>query len=282
MIGSTTLATTSPTSPEIGCQRSVSGARGVDQDERDLGGGGDVAERPLGLLVALLVDRQHGGAVRERSGGDDPQRAGGLAGAGPAAGEDVLPLAAREPRSVELAGHRHVRLGVRPGALADDLSLRADVDALPGRARWRGLPRPAPRELVVAQLLAGAEVSQPPATSEQRAGGRRGGERSDDEQRTPPAREHGEAAQQRSRRGCEIEVANREHRSPSHQPRACRADRGADPECGKARGERDHAATRVVCVRIASSSSIRVAFAGRPASRLNSRTRSARCWLPHT
>ena len=44
----------------------------VDQDERHVGSGGDIAERLLSLLVALLVDREHGGAVRERPGGDDP------------------------------------------------------------------------------------------------------------------------------------------------------------------------------------------------------------------
>ena len=194
----------------------------------------------------------------------------------------MLALTARESRPVEIAGHRYVRLGIRPWALADDLALRPDVDPLAVRACVGGLPCPAARELMITQFFTRAEVGHPPAPAEKGACGRRGGERPDDEQCIPPAGEHGDCARQRSGGGCEIEVADREHGSPSHQPGACGPRRGADPERSKARGERDHAATRLVWARIESSSSIRVALAGSPASRLNSRTRSARCWLPHT
>ena len=53
--------------PPIG----VSRAR-VDQDERASCGGGDVAQHLFGLLVAFLVDREHGGVVVERPRCDDP------------------------------------------------------------------------------------------------------------------------------------------------------------------------------------------------------------------
>ena len=51
----------------------------------------------------------------------------------------------------------------------------------PGRLVGRGLPEPSPAQLVLAELLAGAQVGQPPSAREERAGRRAGGQRREDE-----------------------------------------------------------------------------------------------------
>ena len=52
------------------------------------------------LGVALLVEHQQRGALRERARGDQPPRGGRLAGAGRAEQDDVLAGADRQPRTV--------------------------------------------------------------------------------------------------------------------------------------------------------------------------------------
>ena len=93
----------------------------------------------------------------------------------------MLSLAPGQPRSVRLAGHRHVGLVFGPWPRVDDLSLGADVDALTGPPRRAGLPEPSPAQLVLAELLACAQVGQPPSAREERAGRRAGGQRREDE-----------------------------------------------------------------------------------------------------
>ena len=184
-----------------------------------------------------------------------------------------------QPRPVELAGHRHVRLGVRPWALADDLALRADVDAL---ARSPSSARVAtPSAARVRSRAAPRQRRGRPAASDasKHAGRRRGGQRSDRRaDASHHAEKHGDphtsATPRRRDRGCESK-----RRSSPHQPS------GGTPSAAQIQNATRLAASAImpgpsrVVSRIASSSSIRVAFAGRPASRLNSRTLSARCWF---
>ena len=117
----------------------------------------------------------------------------------------------------------------------------------PGRLRRSGLPEPSPAQLVLAELLAGAQVGQPPPPPEKRAGRRAGGQRREDEQRVPPMRQDREPAQQRGRAAEQVEVSRRERRAPAQQPGAAGADRGAQPERDQARREPDHADRPSAC-----------------------------------
>ena len=93
----------------------------------------------------------------------------------------MLSLASWQPRPVQLSGHRHVWLVFGPWARVNDLSLGADVHALSGPPPGTGLSEPSPAQLVLAELLAGAQVGQPPPPREKRPGRRAGGQRREDE-----------------------------------------------------------------------------------------------------
>jgi hypothetical protein len=71
----------------------------------------------------------------------------------------VLALPERQAEAlVVVRAHRDPGNPGRPGAAVDKLALRCDVHTFAWLARRRGLPQPAPGELVLAELLAGAEI----------------------------------------------------------------------------------------------------------------------------
>ena len=116
------------------------------------------------LCIALLVEHQQRGVLRERARGDQPPSGGRLTGARRAEQHDVLAGSERQPRSLAAASaHRHVLDARRPRPLVHELPLRAQILPLARRALGRRLPQPPPRELVISQLL-----PAPRSTSRQR------------------------------------------------------------------------------------------------------------------
>src|SRR4051812_46326797 len=117
----------------------------IEQHERSAGGCCDPTQLLLVLGVALLVDQQRGGAVRQRSRGEQAAGRGRLAGPGATALEHVLPLAQGQSRAGPLVGrHRYVLDLLGPWPDVHDLALGRDVPALALSFGWGGLPRPSP------------------------------------------------------------------------------------------------------------------------------------------
>ena len=120
------------------------------------------------LLVALLVEHQQRRLVCASVRAAISRRAVVVLPAPVAPNSTTCcpaPIGSRGPRFAH-RGHRHVR--ERPAATAVRARARpasAGTARSPSRCSRRGLPDPAASELVVAKLLAGAEVARSPARS---------------------------------------------------------------------------------------------------------------------
>jgi hypothetical protein len=127
----------------------------IDQHERPARRGTEAAQERLGQRVALRIDPQQRRSVFEHAPGGRAQDGRGLSRPGRTERGHVLTGSPRQPRRA-VAGHRNVRLVLRPRSFADDLALRRDPDALACSTRRRRLPRPAAVLLVATQLTSGS------------------------------------------------------------------------------------------------------------------------------
>ena len=155
---------------------------------------------------------------------EQPAGAGGLSGAGAAADEYVAALAEREPGTVVPGGGHRLVLDVRgPGALVDDLALRADPPLFAGGELGSGLPQPAAVEFVTAQLLAGTEIREAPAPADRRRHDPWRAERDENGQHRPDAEQDRRQEQQQTDGGDRVQIPDRQGAVAAQPPCAAGA-----------------------------------------------------------